>query len=443
MKGFNENLINEGDTVGVALSGGEDSVCLLYLLKELCLKKNFKVVAVNVEHGIRGSSSVKDSEFCVELCKKLGVALKSYSVDALKYSAENKTTVEEGARFLRYSCFFDAVKSGFCNKIATAHHRDDDEETILLNLFRGATVSGLKGMDEVAYDGVIIRPMLGVKKSDINDYIEKNGIAFVSDETNSDVNYTRNYIRRKVVPAVKERFPSFGNALKRLSFSARSDDGFLYSMAKETVEYKNGCAYIKCGKPYPVFSRAVILALKYMGVTKDFDNRHIDALFKLSGNIGGKKADLLNGLYAVKEGDYIVVKRKRETNAEDEEPFTSGVTELERGKVVVERCDITGEYKNFRKDGRLFLDYDKIPEGAVIRTRRRGDVFTKFGGGTVSLKKFLTDKKIPAEKKDEVYVVAKDDTVYAVLGIEISSGVKIDETTVSPVKITFIKKEQE
>lgn len=438
MKGFNDNLIRKGDTVAVALSGGEDSVCLLHLLKEKSEKFGFKVVAVNVEHGIRGDNSVSDTLFCVRLCEELSIPLKRYSVDAVAYSSENGMTIEEGARKLRYDCFFDAVNSGFCNKIATAHHEEDDVETIFLNVLRGATISGLKGINEVSRKGLIIRPMLGVKKADIEKYIRDNKKEFVTDETNFDVKYTRNFIRQKVLPIIRERFPSVENSIKRLSCSAKKDDDFLYSLAKEKVKFSDGFAYIKTSEKYPLFSRAAILALKGMGVQKDFDNRHIDALFSLSKNIGGKRADLLGGLYAVKEGDFVVIKRKTAKTIEKEKPFKIGITKCLRGEVSIEKCALKEAISNAKNGESHYIDSDKLPDGAVIRKRKTGDVFKKFGGGEVSLKKFLTDKKIPADKKDETYLIAKDSVVYVILGVEISSLLKIDETTVSPLKITFI-----
>ncbi len=443
MKGFNDNLIAKGERVGVALSGGEDSVCLLYLLKEKSEKIGFKVVAVNVEHGIRGESSLSDTAFCVRLCEKLNIPLKRYSVDAPTYSSENGTTIEEGARKLRYDCFFDALSSGFCDKIATAHHESDDAETVLFNLFRGTSVSGLKGMEEVSMGGRVVRPMLGVKKADIEKYISDNKIEFVVDETNSDARYTRNFIRQKVLPIIKEKFPSVENSVKKLSLSAKSDDDFLYSLAKEKVSFLGGCAYIKIGEPYPVFSRSIVLALKGMGVQKDFDNRHIASLFALSQNISGKKVDLLGGLYAVKEGENIVIKRKTEKIFEEEKPFKIGVTKCLLGDVYIEKRSIEEANEKAKSRDGFYVDFDKIPHDAVIRRRKTGDVFDKFGGGRVPLKKFLTDKKIPADKKDETYVIAKDSVVYAVLGVEISSLIKIDEATVSPLKITFINAKKE
>lgn len=430
MEGFNDKLFKKGKTVAVALSGGEDSVCLLFLLKNLEKEKGIKVVAINVEHGIRGEASLRDTAFCADLCRKLSVPFKTFSVDAPTLSSVEKLSMEEAARKLRYDCFLKAVSDGFCDKVACAHHLDDNVETVLFNLFRGATVSGLRGMEETSYDGVIIRPFLRVKKADIRKYLETVGADFIKDETNDDVKYTRNFIRKEVVPLILSRFPSLKEAILRLSLSAKSDDAYLYSLAKNSLEVKNEKAYIPCRLDYPIFSRAAILALKALGVQKDFDNGHIAALFELCGNQSGKKVDLLGGLYGVREGDFIVVKKKTE-KVEFCRKFTGENIETSDGIIYIEKTD------GYKKDGGLYADLDKIPDGAVVRRRKIGDVFYKFGGGKVSLKKFLTDKKIPADEKDELYLIAKDDVVYVIAGVEISSLCKIDNQTVNAVKITI------
>lgn len=430
MEGFNEKLFKEGETVCVALSGGEDSVCLLYLLKDLEKRLAVKVVALNVEHGIRGENSLRDALFCKELCKKLGVPLKSYSVDALALSKKDGLSVEEAARILRYESFHDALISGFCDKIALAHHQSDNVETVLFNVFRGASTSGLRGMEEVSYGGVIIRPLLYAKKSDITDYVRKIGAEFCKDETNDDVSYTRNFIRKEVLPLVTSRFAGACDAIERLSLSAKADDAYLYGLANDIITEKDGAIYLPITADYPVFSRAAVMAMKMLGVKKDFDNGHIGSLFALTKNQSGKRVDLIYGVYGIREGDYIAIKRKKEI-PDCEVKFSLGEIQLKDAVITVKKTD------GYKKDGSLYVDLDKIPAGAVVRRRRVGDVFNKFGGGKVSLKKFLTDKKIPKDKKDELYVVAKDEVIYVIVGVEISSLCKIDKDTAKAVKITL------
>ena len=151
-------FIKQNEIVAVALSGGEDSVALLHFLLSRSSLLGFKVIALNVEHGIRGEDSLSDTNFVKELCRRLNVELICYSVDSLSKAQTDKLSVEQAARALRYECFYRAIAEGKCDKVATAHHRRDNVESVLFNLFRG---SGLKGVSGITpcYDGKIIRPL--------------------------------------------------------------------------------------------------------------------------------------------------------------------------------------------------------------------------------------------------------------------------------------------
>ena len=156
---IDESLKNK--TVAVAVSGGEDSMALLHFTLSVKEKYSFSVVCINVEHGIRGESSLKDSEFVRNYCEKNGVPCISYSVNSLKKAETEKLTVEQAARILRYECFTDALKKGKCDVIFTAHHLKDNMESVLINLFRGTGIKGLAGVTN--HGDVILRPFIGVK----------------------------------------------------------------------------------------------------------------------------------------------------------------------------------------------------------------------------------------------------------------------------------------
>ena len=157
---LNKKIIPAGSTIAVALSGGKDSIVLLNLLLKASNELKINVKALNVEHGIRGEESVRDSEFVKNYCNELSVPLLQRSFNCVEYSKQLGLSVEEGARKFRYQFFLDCIKEGFCDFVATAHHLSDNVETILFNLFRGASPSGLTGINELGFDGKIIRPLL-------------------------------------------------------------------------------------------------------------------------------------------------------------------------------------------------------------------------------------------------------------------------------------------
>ena len=175
--------------IGVALSGGRDSVALLHMLREA----GYTLIAINVEHGIRGDESLRDSKFVAELCASLDVPLLAYGVDAPTFARESGYTLEQGARILRYRVFDRVLQEGKCDYIALAHHLDDQVETILMRILRGTGIKGLVGMRAVS--GRYVRPLLGVSREEIDSYCKQNGLAYVEDSTNGDSAYTRNFLR--------------------------------------------------------------------------------------------------------------------------------------------------------------------------------------------------------------------------------------------------------
>jgi tRNA(Ile)-lysidine synthase len=420
------NLKNK--TIAVALSGGSDSICLLHFLNSKKEEFSFTLKAVNVEHGIRGESSKKDSAFVKDLCEKLSIPLRIFEVDAPKYCKENNLSIEEGARALRYACFYTAIEEGFCTLVATAHHESDNFETMLFNLFRGTGMDGVKGIKEQTEKG-IIRPLLKTSKQEINDYLKLNNLSFVTDESNFDDKYTRNYLRNKVIPLVEEIFPNAKKSVDRFSEIIATDNDYLNAEAEKQLTYFDGRVEIlPCHKA--LFSRAVILALKHLGVKKDWGKVHLDDTYSLLDKENGKKINLLKGIVAVKEYDKIVLYKEKEFT-KTPIPFSLGETEF-NGKIIINK-----EKKGVNlKDG-FYLDLDKIPKGAIIRTKEEGDLFTKFGGGTKSLGDYFTDKKIPLRLRDGIPLLAINNEILAIFGVAISDRVKVDNDSVNIVKLEY------
>ena len=422
---LNEKLFSSGDVIGVALSGGKDSACLLRLLLKNAKRLNLTVKALNVEHGIRGEQSKADSEFVKEQCKYLGVPLRQISVDCVGFAKNNGLSLEESARKLRYDFFKTALADGFCTKIATAHHLSDNVETLLLNLLRGTSPSGFKGIPEFSWGGKLIRPLLNVTKREIDDFVLAERIPFVVDESNYSEDYTRNYLRLQVIPTLKERFPEMDNALLRFSNLVASDDGFLTKQAQKEVSFSGQTASVNLGLPTPIFSRACVIALKSLGVKKDYEKAHIDALIGLQTAQNGKRITLLNGVQAIKEYSKITFYKTAEPSL-FVAPFTLGKTVLPTGELTIDRVE-----KLTANDGDsvkfLKFDLEKISQTAVIRYRKKGDKFTKFGGGTKNLGDYMTDKKIPLRERDFIPLIADGDKILAVCGIEISDEIKVTE----------------
>ena len=418
--GIEKNL-----TIGVAVSGGSDSMALLHYLHANKQKFNIEVVAINVEHGIRGENSIKDSEFVANYCNENAITLYSYAVDSIEYSKNNGLSVEESARILRYNCFFDAISTKKCDKIATAHHISDNVESILFNLFRGTSLTGIGGIKNTDF---IIRPLLWTSKEEIIDYINKNNLPFVTDETNSDDKYSRNYLRLNVIPKIKDAFPNFESSILRFSEIAKEEDDFLNSLAEDALTLTGTYAEISVETPKVVFARAVKKALISLGITKDYEKTHIDSVYNLISLENGAKAILPKNVVAIREYDKIVIFKDVIFDVMPI-PFTLGEHVFPFAKLTA----IKATTSNF-KDG-FYVDFDKIPKDAVIRTRRPDDTFTKFGGGTKKLNDYFTDKKIPKRLRDQILVIASGSDVLYVHLIGISDKLRLDNTTKVVVKL--------
>jgi len=421
------------DVVAVALSGGSDSMALLHFLNSNASAFGYKVIALNVEHGIRGEDSEKDTAFVKDYCSKMAIPTICYKVDSLKKAKEDKLSIEQAARVLRYECFFDAISSGKCSKVATAHHGSDNVESVLLNLFRGTGVKGLTGIKE-NFDDKIIRPFLGVKKDEIESYVKENGIPFVTDKTNFDDNYTRNFLRLNVIPKIKEVFPEVELSIKRLIDTATAEDEYLDGVAESALIKKDGRAEIAIPVHRAVFMRSAVKALKHLGVEKDWERIHLVDAYSLTEKENGSSINLPKGIVACREYDKITFYLSQ-GDYKEEIPFALGSVSFNGKTLSLSPIEL----KKIDLKSALILDVDKIPQGALIRTKQDGDAFKKFGGGTKSLGDFLTDKKVPKSERDTLPLIAYENKVLAVFGVAISDDVKVDENTKKAIKIDIEK----
>lgn len=427
--------VQETDRLGVAVSGGADSVCLLHILTTACGLKRENITVLNVEHGIRGEASVSDSRFVRALADDYGVNFEGISADVPAMCRVSGRSEESEAREVRRGFFKRMLDEGAVDFILTAHHADDRTEGLLMHIFRGTGLKGLYGMRES--DGRFIRPLIYSHRWEIEEYNRNHGLKFVCDETNSDIRYTRNWLRREIVPRLKVRYP-LDEALNALSVNASSDDAFIRGFLDfDKYIYADG-GVVKLS--LDAFSLHRALASRYVfeavcraGRQLDVEEKHIAAVLELAGRQNGKRIDIGGGLVAAKEYDGVAfyAGQKDADDCREAIPFAQGITEFGGGFVEIFSTQPRPE------KGRLIADADRIPDGALIRCRSEGDVFRPFGGGTKKLKEYFIDKKIPWRKRDKLPLLCYNNTVLAVFGVEISDSVKITADTVNAVELKF------
>lgn len=429
MENFDYSLIEKGDIVGVGLSGGRDSVALFHALYEYSKAFDFTLAAINVDHGIRGEESERDSEFVRKLCEKYGVELCFSKVDCKAFSKENGISLEESARIKRYAFFEELLESKKVTKIALGHHKNDNVETILLNLFRGAGANGVSGIKKVR--GKYIRPLLDVSRKQIDEYVKNNSLPFVEDLTNADSSYSRNFVRQEILPKIEEKFPDAINAVARFSENIAKDEDYLLRISADYVLFDEEIAKISLEKGLDevIFQKAVFLSMQKLGVFKELYKKNYDDIFALVSKENGKSVDLVGDIVATKEYGYIVFSKKR-TLPCFERKIEEGEFEFSGTEYFVKKT----EKRKIQADT-LSFDFDKLPDNAIIRTRRKGDVFER-SGGTVKLKEYLIDKKIPKRLREEMLFIASGNKILAVLCLECGKELLADENTANFLTIS-------
>lgn len=397
-----------GKKVCVACSGGVDSVVLLHAFHAQADEFGIVLSAVTCEHGIRGKQSLRDLAFVQSLCENWNIPLTVFRADIPARARESKCGLEEEGRKFRYECFALIIESGKADFVATAHHRDDLAETVLFRLARGTSLSGINAIRE--RDG-IIRPFLTVSRAEIEQYARAHGLAYKKDGSNRDERYMRNKLRHTVMPALERVVHGAGAHLAQFAHKAEEDDAYLRSLALQNVTVCGGEISFPVDLPMPLFARACTVAFRKFNL-ESYTAKNVEEIASLKASQSGKKV-CFQGLEAMREGDGIVFYRPQEKFT-GEIPFAEGAFEVGAWRVRI----ASGE-------GELYADADRFPAGCVLRTRREGDSFTPYGGKEKPLKKFLTDRKVPARKSATLPLVAKGNTVYAVFGVEISDLVKV------------------
>lgn len=403
------SLLQKGDIVTVALSGGADSVSLLYALLSLKDCLGITVNAAHLNHLIRGEEAERDQKFVTDLCRKLGVTLFTERKDIPKIAKENGMSTELAARKERYE-FLSRVAVG---KVATAHTASDNLETMIFNLARGTSLKGLCGIP--VKRGIFIRPLILCTRQDVEDYCEQNKIPFVTDSTNLSDDYSRNKIRHTVIPVLKSINSCCEESALRTSFSLLEDNEFLESVSSEILFKNLGEDKLYIGDaqniPPSVLKRVIKKYFEADFPDISLDNRHIKDIYSICLN-GTGKLNLPSNIYAVVKDGYLNFKGQNTKNAVN---FAVKVTESE---------NVNNLFSN------NLIDCDKIVGKWIIRNRLEGDkIRLNKRGVTKTLKKLFTENKVPNEIRSKIPVIADDLGVIWVYGLGVCERTSVTKQT--------------
>lgn len=422
-------LFEAGSKVGVAVSGGSDSMALLNLLFTHQEELNIQVGAINVIHGTRDNDEV-EAKFVAKFCEERGIAFQKFRVEAGVISQKEGITLEDACRRARYG-IFEALKSkGVVDYVALAHHERDQAETILLHILRGSGLNGASGMSMIR-DNFYVRPFLTTPKEEILKYIADNNLPYFEDETNTDTTISRNLLRQEIMPALRKVWPQLDANLCSFGEICGEDDAFIRKMMNFDA-ILNSNDIIKIPLTYfwydkPIVCRMIGDQIAKLGVTQDFERKHYELIIDLAKNgENGSRLNLPQNVEVFREYEYLtLVRKKPKFDVNIEWNFKIGTIQFgDYGKLQVKRT------KNPQFEaGVLIFDIDKVPNGAKWRVRKEGDVIEKFGGGTKKLKSYFVDKKIPARLRDYLPVLAVGNDVLAVAGVDISEQLKVTSDT--------------
>lgn len=430
-------MFKKNDRIAVACSGGIDSMCLLHYLFANRKELEIEVCAVNVDHQIRDNSS-NDSKFVEEFCKQNGIVCYKFSVNVPKLAKEQKLGLEECARNARYKIFETLIEKKIVDKIAIAHHQQDQVETVLLNIFRGTGLKGASGIKPVQNN--FVRPMLNTPKAEINVYAKENNIPFVVDQTNADNTYSRNFLRLNILPQLRKHWKNIDANILKFAKICKQDDDYINSKIDfDDILIEQNLAKIPLyyfALPTSIQNRVLKYCFEKLNLAKDVEYRHLDILRNLAkSGENGSKISLPNCLKASLEYDSLTIYAVQ-NKLQIEKDFKTGKTNFDDyGVAEIKKTN------NFdaKAPNCHIIDAKKLPKDAKWRKRQNGDVFAKFGSGEKKLKDYLIDIKVPNRLRDQIPVLASGNQIYCVLGFEISDKVKVDQSTKSAFVITYKK----
>lgn len=473
-----EQLIQEGDLVLIAVSGGADSLSLLYILNELRLEgfKNFNLHVAHLDHGLRGEQAAKDAQFVRLQAKKLSLPCTVGKAFTYTFAERRGLSLEDAARRLRYKFLEQVAHRIGASTIATGHTLDDQAETVLLNLLRGTGPEGLAGIRfkrrAQAGEYTLIRPLLEIKKEELEGYCRKKNLSPRFDRTNEDTRFLRNKIRLELIPALEKEYnPNFRESLARLSFLLSLDSEFLSAAAsrllEETLIKKDPCALqldiralLKEHEALQgrILRRALAkLAGKGETLPWEVSFKHIRALLNLcKSGLPYGSLQLPLGLKAVKSANLLTISSQPPHGELQKEAFTPFFLPVP-GKKALPYTAGSGSFLQAelippselrwppQGDKEAYLDYERVlelsgenkaPEGSqaplrlYVRTRRKGDLFYPLGApGRKKLKKYFIDQKIPLQERERIPLVLAGGEIVWVVGKQISHLCRITEKT--------------
>ena len=430
-------LLTVGKPVLVGVSGGADSIALLTVLVEL----GYSCIVGHCNFHLRGEESMRDECFTETYARKLGLPFVKVDFNTRDYAAEHHLSVEMAARELRYAWFEEMRCVHDAQAIAVAHHRDDNVETVLMNLIRGSGIRGMSGIRPK--NGFVIRPLLPVTRQEILQWLAERQLEYVTDSTNLSAAYTRNFIRLRVLPLLETINPSVRTAINRTAeHLAETESLFAYVMAdarKRVFEAENRLS-IKALMQYPSPKTVLFELLKAFHFTPSSVDEIFLSLNKESGKLFFSSSHRL-----VKDRDCLLLSPLAAAGEKEvyfltgEEGCWSGPIDLAFSRIV------RTEELHIQKDKDIaYFDLDKLKFPLVLRHWQQGDWFVPFGmQGRKKLSDYFSDKKFSRLEKEQVWLLCSGDEVIWIVGERSDNRFRVECATKRCLVVNFFRKRVE
>jgi len=459
-------MAGPGDRVLVAVSGGADSVCLLDVLCGLKERMDMTCHVVHVDHTTRNGESAVDAEFVSDLARRYGIPCDVVRVD-VDGEREPGESFEVAARRLRYAAFRQVARRCDAARVATGHTADDQAETVLMRVVRGTGPSGLAGIPPVAdREGTtVVRPLIGVWRAEIEQYLRERGISWREDVTNAMTTYLRNRVRLELLPELERGFnPAVKAALVRLADLTRDEQSVLVRYARDAA----GPAVVSETDQSVSIDRTVYRSLPValrrlcvmgwssaaLGRTWRCTADTVDRCVRfLSSDATTGQIHLVEGITVRLEYDRAVFCRTspsgdpRESDAPVVLPVPGRASVEWAGRMftarTLSRTDAPADIKRACRHDVQYFDADKVEGPVAVRPRRRGDTFRPFGlDGTVKLSDFLINKKVPARLRGSVPLVVCDTGIMWVVGYGADERFAVDEASSQLIEVEVVCREE-
>lgn len=438
-------MISRGDAVLAAVSGGPDSVCMLHVLNGLKDELGFDLIVAHLDHTFRGEESRSDAEFVTKLAGALGLPCRSKAVNVPKFLLCHPMSKQEAARLIRYRFLKRVAKQEVCHVIATGHNADDQAETVIMRLLRGAGPEGLAGIPPVR-EGTFVRPLLTTWRSEIEGYLAQRGLSYRIDSSNLESRYHRNRIRHELIPYLEDFNPGVKKTLVNLGTIMADIAAHLNTLTERAI--RPLVRRVRLGEfaldlaglaGYDVVLQRSILRRTFEGLRPDegpLSFIHVENLLGLvrRGDVGAS-VELPDGARArVEHGCLVMTHGTGPRAIEDKELEVPGETLFEAAGLVITaevatRTEMAPEPWAAPAD-EAFFDMDGLEPPIRVRPRRQGDRFQPFGmDGTKNLKQFYIDSKIPLTLRPAVPVLCDRRRILWVVGVRRGASAPVTEAT--------------